>query len=152
MLLRAGDTISGSQASATAVIDGNVEQMFYAKALDAKLEKRKTVVKTLGGLAEQNKAAGWKGTGSLTIYYITSIFRKAALKYAKTGVDTYFTITVVNEDMGSTIGKQTITLFNCNIDTTTLAMLDVESDSLQEDLPFTFEGFDILDEFGKPII
>jgi hypothetical protein len=35
---------------------------------------------------------------------MTSLFRKMAIQYAKTGKDTYFTITVVNDDPGSTVG------------------------------------------------
>jgi len=33
MFLRAGDTISGQEGKATAIIDGNVEDMFYVKTL-----------------------------------------------------------------------------------------------------------------------
>ena len=88
----------------------------------------------------------------MTIYYVTSIFRKMALKYAKTGKDTYFNITIVNEDPTSTIGKQTIVLYNCNIDSVILAKLDTESDVLDEDIDFTFDDFDVLDSFGNPVI
>ena len=75
-----------------------------------------------------------------------------ALKYAKTGEDTYFTVTVVNDDKGSTVGKQTIVLYNCNIDSVMLAKLDTESDALEEDIDFTFDDFDILDSFGNPVV
>ncbi len=75
-----------------------------------------------------------------------------ALKYAKTGKDTYFNITIVNDDPTSTIGKQTIVLYNCNIDSTILAKLDTEADALEEDIDFTFDDFDILDSFGNPVV
>ena len=71
--------------------------------------------------------------------------------YAKNGKDTYFDLTIVNEDPTSSIGKQTVTLYNCNIDSVILAKLDTDSDSLEEDLDFTFDDFDILDSFGNPI-
>lgn len=151
MFLRAGDTISGQEGKATSIIDGNVQDMFYIKSLEATFEKIKTEVRTLGMRGTQHKGTGWSGTGSMTIYYVTSIFREMALKYAKTGKDTYFDITVVNDDPTSTIGKQTIVLYNCNIDSTVLAKLDTEADVLDEDIDFTFDDFDILDSFGNPI-
>jgi hypothetical protein len=152
MFLRAGDTISGQEGKATSVIDGNVQDMFYVKTLEATFEKTKAELKTLGKRGIQHKGTGWSGSGSMTIYYVTSIFRKMALKYAKTGKDTYFNITIVNEDPTSTIGKQTIVLYNCNIDSVILAKLDTESDVLDEDIDFTFDDFDILDSFGNPVV
>jgi len=152
MFLRAGDTISGQEGKATSVIDGNVQDMFYVKTLEATFEKTKAEVKTLGKRGTQHKGAGWSGAGSMTIYYVTSLFREMALKYAKTGKDTYFNITIVNDDPTSTIGKQTVVLYNCNIDNVVLAKLDTDSDTLDEDIDFTFDDFDILDSFGNPVV
>lgn len=151
-MLRAGDTISGSEGKATAIIDGQVVDMFYIKSLEGIMEKQKAEVKTLGKRATQHKTIGWSGSGSMTLYYVTSAFREMALKYANTGQDTNFTITVVNNDPGSTIGKQTSVLYNCNIDSVVIAKLDVDSDSLEEDIDFTFDGFNMLDRFGNPIV
>lgn len=150
--LRAGDTISGQEGRATATINGEVYDLFFIKDMEATLEKNKNEVRTLGKRGVQSKAAGWTGTGTMTIYYVTSLFRRLAIEYAKTGKDTYFPITVENDDPNSSIGKQTITLYNCNIDSVTLAKLDVESDTLEETVDFTFDDVDMLDEFGNPII
>lgn len=151
MFLRAGDTISGQEGKATAVINGNVEDMFFLKTLEATFEKTKAEVKSLGHRGVQHKGTGWSGTGSFTLYYVTSLFRSIALKYAKEGIDTYFDITVVNDDPTSTIGKQTIVLYNCNLDSVLLTKLDTDSDVLEEDIDFTFDDFDILDSFGNPV-
>jgi hypothetical protein len=152
MFLRAGDTISGQEGKATANIDGNVQDMFFVKSLEATFDKEKVEVKTLGKRGTQHKGVGWSGAGSMTLYYVTTLFRQMALKYAKTGKDTYFDITIVNDDPTSTIGKQTMVLYNCNIDSTILAKLDTDSDTLDEDIDFTFDDFDILDSFGNPVI
>lgn len=152
MYLRAGDTISGQEGKATAIIDGNVEDMFYVKTLEAIFTKNKEEVRTLGRRGAQHKSIGWSGTGSLSLFYITTVFREAVLKFAKTGVDTNFTITVANNDPGSSIGLQTVALYNCNLDSTVLAKLDVDADSLDEEIAFTFDDFDILDSFGSPIV
>lgn len=151
MFLRAGDTLSGQEGKATATINGSIVDMFYLKDLEATLEKNKAEVKALGKRSVQNKATGWSGTGSMTLYYMTSTFRKLAIQYAKTGVDTYFDITVVNNDPGSSVGKQTIVLYNCNVDSVILAKLDVEADTLDESIDFTFDDVDMLDEFGNPV-
>lgn len=152
MFLRAGDTISGQAGKASANIDGNVQDLFFVKTLEATFEKTKAEVKTLGKRGVQNKGVGWAGTGSMTIYYITTLFRTMALKYAKSGIDTYFNITIVNDDPGSSVGKQTVVLYNCNIDSVILAKLDTESDVLDESIDFTFDDFDILDSFGNPVV
>lgn len=153
--LKAGDTISGQEAVATMLVhnpDGSttVETMFWAKNLEASAEIEKTEVYTLGKRGAQNKPNGWKGSGSVTIYYVTSLFRKMALQYIKTGKPVYFDITTTNEDPGSTIGKQTTVLKNCSLDSVILAKFDVESEVLDEEVSFTFDDVDILDEFQKP--
>lgn len=145
------DTISGQEGRAYATIDGNIEEMFYAKNIEATAEKTKAEGKTLGKRGTQNKATGWNGTGSMTIYYVTSIFRRMMLEYIKTGRDTYFDMTVINEDPGSTIGKQTTVLRNVNLNSVVMAKIDLESDMLDEDIDFTYDDVDILDEFGRPL-
>lgn len=150
--LKAGDTISGQEVRAFLTVNGRNEELFYAKKLESKVEKKKTQVKTLGKRGEQNKAAGWSGSGTLTVYYVTSLFRELMIKYIKTGVDTYFDISVTNEDPTSNIGKQTIVLKDCNLDEVSMAMFDVDTEVLEEDMSFTFEDVDLLDKFGKPVL
>lgn len=150
--LKAGDTISGQEARAFITINGRNEELFYAKKLESKVEKKKTQIMTLGKRGEQNKAAGWSGSGTLTVYYVTSLFRQLMIKYIKTGVDTYFDMTVTNEDPTSTIGKQTIVLKDCNLDEVAMASFDVEAEVLEEDMGFTFDDVDLLDKFNKPVL
>lgn len=150
--LKAGDVISGQEGKVTAKINGNVEVMAFVKNIEASMEKQKSEIRVLGHRGTQHKTTGWSGTGSMNMYYITPLFRAMALKYAKTGVDTNFEITVENDDPTSTVGKQTTVLYGCNIDSTVLAKLDVDNTELDEDIDFTFEDFDILDQFGRPTI
>lgn len=149
--LRASDIPAGSEAVAYIEVDGVVEEFFYAKSIEANAELNKSEVKVMGKRGVQNKATGWTGSGSMTIYYVTSMFRKMLLKYAKEGVLPAFKMIVTNEDKGTSIGKQTVVLYDCVIDSVNLVKFDVESDALDEDMDFTFSDFDILDEFGKPI-
>lgn len=150
--LRADDTISGKEGRAYATINGRVEEMFFIKQLEATIEKEKAEVKTLGRRGTQHKATGWSGSGSMTIYYVTTLFRQLMLDYIKTGKDTYFDVTIVNEDPTSSIGRQTVVLKNVNLDSVIVAKLDTESDALDEDVDFTFDDVDVLDSFRAPIL
>ena len=47
------------------------------------LKRIKAEVKTLGKRGVQHKGTGWSGAGSMTIYYVTSIFRKMATEICK---------------------------------------------------------------------
>lgn len=149
--LNSGDIIGGQEARCYLTIDGRVEELFYAKKLEAKIEKKKSEIKALGKRVIQHKATGWNGSGTLTIYYMTSLFREIMLKYVNEGIDTYFDISVVNEDPGSTVGKQTVVLKGVNLDSVPMAMFDVGSEGMEEEISFTFEDVNLLDKFGKPV-
>ncbi len=149
--LHVPDTISGKEGRAYATINGQVEELFYAKSVEAKAEKMKAEVKVLGRRAVGHKTVGWKGTGSMTIHYITPKFRQMMLDYIKTGRDQYFDLQIINEDPGSTAGKQTTVLKHVNLDNTIMAKFDTESDVLDESVDFTFEDVDMLDQFRAPV-
>lgn len=148
--LLARDVISGQEATAQAIIDGEIVDLFMAKSIEATFTKRKSEVRTLGKRGTQNKTTGWTGTGTLTVYYVSSVFRKMALDYIKSGKDLYFTLVVVNRDPTSTIGTQTMALYNCNLDATTLAKFDTEADALDESMSFTFDDAEMLQGFTDP--
>lgn len=150
--LKAGDIISGQEGKITATINGVVETLAFVKNVEATMEKQKSEIKVLGHRGTQHKTTGWAGSGSMNMYYITPLFREMALKYAKTGVDTNFTMTIENDDPTSSVGKQTSVLYGCNIDAAVIAKLDVDNTELDEDMDFTFDDFDILDKFGKPTV
>lgn len=155
--LKAGDTVSGQEAVATMLIHNNdgttsVETMFWAKNLEATAEIQKTEVRTLGKRGAQNKPTGWSGSGSMTIYYVTSLFRRMILEYIKKGVPVYFDITVTNEDPGSSVGPQTTVLKNCSLDSIIIAKFDVEAEVLDESVDFTFDDVDMLEEFQNPVL
>ncbi|MCP1311114.1 phage tail tube protein [Paenibacillus tyrfis] len=149
-VLHARDTISGQEGRAYATINGNAEEMFYVKKLEAKVEKEKAEIKALGRRGTQSKAKGWKGTGSMTIYYITTLFRDLMNEYMVSGKDTYFDITVTNEDPSSSVGMQTVIIKNVNLDSVIMASLDTGSDTLEEEISFTFDGIEIKDRFKAP--
>ncbi len=130
------------------MINGRVEELFYAKSLEATIEKNKVDVPVLGRTNTPQRTAGWSGSGTLTIYYVTSLFRQLMIEYIKTGRDFWFDLQVINEDPQSSAGKQTIVLRSCNLDSVVLARFDAGSDEmLEEELPFTFQDADLLESF-----
>ncbi|WP_150273192.1 phage tail tube protein [Paenibacillus tepidiphilus] len=148
--LKASDTLSGQEGRAYATINNQTEEMFYVKTLEATVEKQKAEVKTLGRRGVQHKATGWSGSGTMTIFYMTSRFRQLMLEYMKTGVDQYFDIVVTNEDPSSSVGAQRVMLKHVNLDSVIMASLDTESEALEEEVSFTFEDVELQQSFAAP--
>ena len=148
--LNAPDTISGREGRAYAKINGNNEELFFAKYVEASVEKSKSEVKAIGKRMTGHKTTGANGTGSMTLYYLTPLFRQMLKEWKDTGADVYFDLVVENDDPASAAGKQSVLLMGCNLDSVVLAKLDGDSDDpLDEDADFTFEDFDILEAFNK---
>ena len=146
--MKAKDTLFASLAECYVTIGSNRYNFMQAINLEAKFEKNKVEVPILGRTAKGNKAAGWKGTGSATFHYNTSVFRQMMLDYANTGEDVYFDIQITNEDPTSDAGRQTIVLYDCNIDGGILAKFDADGGYLDEDMDFTFESFKMPESFS----
>lgn len=91
----------------------------------------------MGRTGKGNKATGWKGTGSATIHYNTSVFRKLLYQYKETGEDIYFDIQITNEDPTSHVGRQTVILKDCNLDGGIIAKMDADAEYLDEEFDFT---------------
>lgn len=146
--MNAKDTISAKLAECFVTIGNNRYNFMQAINFEAKFERTKTEVPILGRTGGGNKATGWKGTGSATFHYNTSIFRELMLRYKDTGEDMYFEIQVTNEDPTSAAGRQTVVFMGCNIDGGVLAKYDADGEYLDEDMDFTFEDFKMPESFN----
>ena len=148
--LKSFDPISGKEGVAYAKINGNNEELFFAKTIEASVGKAKSEIKAIGRRMTGHKTTGMSGSGKMTLYYLTPLFRQMLKQYKDTGVDIYFDLVVENNDPSSSAGKQTVLLMDCNLDSVLLTKLDGDSDDpLEEDADFTFEDYDILQEFTK---
>ena len=148
--LKSFDPISGKEGVAYAKINGNNEELFFAKTIEASVEKAKSEIKAIGRRMTGHKTTGMSGSGKMTLYYLTPLFRQMLKQYKDTAVDIYFDLVVENNDPSSSAGKQTTLLMDCNLDSVVLTKLDGDSDDpLEEDADFTFEDYDILQEFTK---
>lgn len=145
--MKAKDAISAKLAECFVTINNNRYNFMQIINFEANFEKTKTEVPILGKTGVGNKSTGWKGTGSGTFHYNTSIFREMMLQYKNTGEDVYFEIQVSNEDPTSAAGRQTIVFIDCNIDGGILAKFDADGEYLDEDMDFTFEDFKMPETF-----
>ena len=146
--MKAKDAMSAKLAECFATIGNNRYNFMQAINFEASFEKTKSEVPILGKTGTGNKSTGWKGTGSATFHYNTSIFREMMLKFKETGEDIYFEIQVTNEDPTSSAGRQTVVFVDCNIDGGILAKFDADGEYLDEDMDFTFEDFKMPETFN----
>ena len=146
--MKGKDAISAKLAECFVTIKGRRYNFMQAINLEASFEKNKTEVPILGKTGTGNKATDWKGSGSATFHYNTSIFREMMQQYKDTGEDVYFEIQVTNEDPTSDAGRQTVVFMDCNTDGGILAKFDAEGEYLDEDMDFTFEDFKMPEKFN----
>lgn len=146
-VMNAKDAVSASLAECYVTLEGNRYNFMQAINLEASIEKNKTEVPILGKTGKGNKTTGWKGTGSATFHYNTSIFRELLYRYKETGEDVYFDIQITNEDPTASVGRQTVILKDCKVDGGILAKFDADAEYLDEDMDFTFEDFEIPEKF-----
>lgn len=147
-VMNAKDTVAAGLAECYVTIEGRRLNFMQAINLEANFEKTKSEVPILGKTGKGNKSTGWTGSGSATFHYNTSIFRKLMLRYKETGEDIYFDIQLTNEDPTSSVGRQTVILKDCNMDSGILAKFDADGEYLDEDMDFTFEDFELPEEFA----
>ena len=145
--MKAKDTMSAKLAECFITIGKNRYNFMQMINFEAKFEKTKTEVPILGKTGTGNKSTGWKGTGSATCHYNTSIFRELLLKFKDTGEDAYFEIQVTNDDPSSAAGRQTVVFLDCNTDGGILSKFDADGEYLDEDMDFTFEDFKMPEKF-----
>lgn len=146
-ILNARDVLAGEQGEVWATVEGQSICMMHVKNIEATITYNKEKIPILGKRGKGNRKTGEEYTGSMTVYYLTSAFRKLAERYKQTGEDFYFDLVIVNKDDTTHTGRQEVTLNNVNIDNITLAKLDADSAVLEEDMDFTFEDYTIGEEF-----
>lgn len=143
------DVNSARLAYCYATINNERYLLMEAKNLKAEFKKNKKEVPILGQTGVGHKATGWEGTGSMTVYSVSSKFNELMKDYMDTGTDVYFDMQVVNKDVTSASGSQTVILKNCNIDSATIAAFDADGDWLEQDIDFTFDGWEMPQKYTE---
>jgi len=136
---QATNTISGREGSIWVSNDNMAPtEVAYAQSIEATVEVNTTDVNILGLRATQQKPSGYSGSGTLTLYYTTSLFREAMLDYMHNGTLVHWTIQVENNDPASGAGNQVIELQDVIFTSVPMGIVNAEEDVLTEDLDFTF--------------
>ena len=143
------NAVSAKMAECYVTIDGNRYNFMSAINLEVTFERTKIEVPILGRPNKCNKAVGSSITGTAEFHLNTSIWRELAYRFQETGEDLYFEMQITNEDItASDVGRQTIILYDCNLDSITLAAFDADSDdTLTESVDFTAERFEMPEQF-----
>ena len=148
--LLAQDSLNGKQGKAFITIGTDNYELFSVKKLNAKVDYQKADFKVVGTNTVQKKTTGASKTGTMTIYFGTALFTKMAREYEEKGKVIFFDMQVINDDPSTSVGKQTIALYGCSLDSIPLAMLDSEADFLEQEVGFSYTRFAVLDEFTDP--
>ncbi|MEW8973934.1 MAG: phage tail tube protein [Tissierellaceae bacterium] len=147
--LKSKDVVSGKEGQAYLVINGRRHLLFCAKKIKIDFEKQKSEIKTIGRRATGHKATGFSLKGEMTILQPEDIFTEMVIEYIRTGQDIYFELLIENDDPTSEAGNKQTIVRDCNIDSATLAMLDAEADSLEQEVSFTCEDIDIIKKYNR---
>ena len=142
------DALNGKSGSAYMTIDNQNIEMFNLKKLQVDGEFQESDFKVVGTTLVQKKTTGVSYNGSMTIYYGTPHFIRLLSDYAKTGKLPYFTLQVTNDDPSTSMGTQTVVLYNVKLQKLPLAMLDADADWLESEIGFSFTNFEVLNYFN----
>lgn len=144
------DALNGKSGSAVMTVDGENHELFQMKKFQSDAEFQESDFKVVGTTLVQKKTTGVTLTGAMTIYYGSPYFIKLLQDYLKTGKLPYFTLQITNDDPGTTVGKQIVALYNCKLSKVPVAMLDADSDWLEEEVSFSYTGLEVLNYFNDP--
>lgn len=146
--MNAMDAVSGSQAEAYITLaDGNRYLLMQLINFESNVELNVSEVAILGKTGKGHKPNGWTGSWSATAHYNQSIFRKMLLEYKNTGKITPFDIQITNEDMSTSVGRQTVILKGCLIGGGVLGKFDADAETLDEEIEGTFDDWEMPETF-----
>lgn len=144
------DALNGKSGKAIVTENGRNQELFGLKKLQLDAEFQESDFKVVGTTLVQKKTTGVTLTGSLTIYYGTPLFLSMLQTYIRTGRLPYFTIQVTNDDPSSSVGVQTVAVYNCKLSKVPIAMLDADAEWLEEEVTFSYTNIEVLNAFNAP--
>jgi len=147
--LTADEVITGREGMVQANINGTIRELAEIRKLEARTALNKTEFKVLGFRGTYNKVTGFTCTGSMTMYYNTSLYAEIVEIYMKTGVLAPIHIIVLNEDPSSSIGRQRVRLNQAILNEVVVAKVDADAEFLDTEAAFSFVDYDLLDKFTR---
>lgn len=149
VVMKGKDTVAAALAECFVTIGTRRYNFMQMIDMEAKVDKTKSKVPRLGATMVGHKACGAEGTFSGTAHYNQSVLRQALLDYKNTGEDVYFEMQLSNDDPTSAAGRQTVVLYDCNMDGGVLAKFDADGEYLDEEVEGTFDDFSIPETFKE---
>lgn len=147
--LLAQDAINGKEGCAVVQNEGKNSVLFGLKKINTDAEFQESDFKVVGTRLVQTKTSGVKMSGTATIYYGTPVFLDMLVQYLKTGKVPVFVIQITNDDPATTVGQQTVVLYGVKLSKVPIAILDADSDELEEEISFTFTNIEVLNAFNE---
>lgn len=132
------NTVDGALADCCVVWDG--KQYNFMQAI-----RMSTFFNIIRG--DDGSIAGWAGTGTMDFYYCDSVLRRIIARSKESGEDEYFDMLVTNCDPMSQMGKQTVLLKGCRIESGRAALFDVNNPALVDSVNFSFKDFEFKEKF-----
>ena len=142
------DALNGKQGSAFMTLDGQNIEIFGRKKFQSDAEFQDTDFKVVGTTLVQKKTTGVSLTGTMTIYFGTPHFLRLLQEYLKTGRLPYFTLQITNDDPATSVGTQTVVLYNVKLQKLPVAMLDADADFLEMEVGFSYTNIEVLNYFN----
>lgn len=149
VVIKGKDTVAAALAECFITIGTRRYNFMQMIDMEAKIQKTKAKVPRLGAVMVGHKSCSMEGTFSGTAHYNQSVMRQALLDYKNTGVDAYFEMQLSNDDPTSAAGRQTVVLYDCNMDGGVLAKFDADGEYLDEEIEGTFDDYSIPESFKE---
>ncbi len=135
--LKMSEGLKADIVTAYMMINGNKEELFYAKKLNA-------IVQKIRSKKHGKEEVDWVGKGTMCMYAITPLFRDLICKEIETGEAIDFDIEVIIQRSTEPTTEQKITLKKCQLESLHTTVFDVnieELDLLEETVSFTYKDF-----------
>ena len=144
------DALNGKSGSGFMTINGENHEMFGMKKFQSDAEFQESDFKVVGTTLVQKKTTGVSLTGSMTIYYGSPYFLRLLQDYLKNGKLPYFSLQITNDDPSTSVGTQTVVLYNVKLQKLPVAMLDADAEFLEMEVAFSYTGLEVLNYFTDP--
>lgn len=148
-LLDIQNLVNGAEGTVYLQKDNEMMPLLNVRSITATVTKEKETKKVIGSKVARNRLSGYTFAGTMNIYYCSSYFTKQLYEDIKNGTNTTFTLIVTNEDPASKIGRQSVALYNVDIDSHDILAIDIEASDMNSDIPFTFDDFELLEAFEE---
>ena len=131
--------------------NGQNIHILRAKEITASVSKNKSEIRFMGNRMVGHKSHSASGTGTLILYRATSDLDQDLLDYIKNNNDLYYSLQVNTEDPSTKFGRESKVLYGVNFDEIPILNLSNDDDVIEQEMAFTFEDWDILKPFDRPI-